>query len=39
MYIVREDPRGHTGPAQPVRLVRLWPDQYSEVTLKIILAF
>ena len=22
-----------SGPAQPVRLVRLWPDQYSEVTL------
>ena len=24
----------YTGPAQPVRLVRLWPDQYSEVTFK-----
>ena len=25
----------YTGPAQPVRLVRFWPDQYLEVTSKI----
>ena len=25
----------NTGPAQPVRLVRFWPDQYLEVTSNI----